>query len=231
MNKLTEEFHELLRPKAALIAYHCMQPDQKYYLETRPISEDGKMGEGRPVSHAFMNRLVNAYKESYSGIPFGFIPERLLYCDNRMGQEKYIWFDPPGKRMMYFNKALGIENAEYHMPGIVYAVTKDILRVYAYMGKRKPHPKEKLFLGPFFNTSSSHVCLGTAYLNKPENPSYAELLEYWEKRFWLSEFSHLSGEGNPTKHNLVLVTKAARDRPFNPEELKPYGKTLEQLCL
>ena len=46
MNKLTEEFHELLRPKAALIAYHCMQPDQKYYLETRPISEDGKMGEG-----------------------------------------------------------------------------------------------------------------------------------------------------------------------------------------
>ena len=39
MNKLTEEFHELLRPKAALIAYHCMQPDQKYYLEIGRVSK------------------------------------------------------------------------------------------------------------------------------------------------------------------------------------------------
>ena len=65
----------------------------------------------------------------------------------------------------------------------------------------------------------------------PRTGPYAELLAYWEKRFWQSEFSHLSGEGNPTKHNLVLVTKAARDRPFDPDELKPYNKTLEQLCL
>lgn len=48
MNRLTEEFHELLRPEAALIAYCCEKPQRKYYLETRPISEDGKMGEGRP---------------------------------------------------------------------------------------------------------------------------------------------------------------------------------------
>ena len=188
------------------------------------------MGEGRPVSHEFMNRLLNAYGESHSGAPFGFVPERLLYCDVRMGREKYVWFDPPGKRMMYFSEGLGIENAEYHMPGVAYVVENDTLRVYAFRGER-PQPQEKLFLGPFFNTSSSHVCLGTARLDKPKNPTYAELLAYWEKRFWQSEFSHLSGEGNPTKHNLVLVTKAVRDRPFNPEELKPYGKTLEQLCL
>ena len=120
---------------------------------------------------------------------------------------------------MYFSEGLGIENAEYHMPGVAYVVENDTLRVYAFRGER-PQPQEKLFLGPFFNTSSSHVCLGTARLDKPKNPTYAELLAYWE-----------SGEGNPTKHNLVLVTKAARDRPFDPDELKPYDKTLEQLCL
>ena len=37
MNRLTEEFHELLRPEAALIAYRCEEPQRKYYLETRPI--------------------------------------------------------------------------------------------------------------------------------------------------------------------------------------------------
>lgn len=154
MNRLTEEFHELLRPEAALIAYRCEEPQRKYYLETRPILENGKMGEGRPVSHEFMNRLLNAYGESHSGAPFGFVPERLLYCDVRMGREKYVWFDPPGKRMMYFSEGLGIENAEYHMPGVAYVVENDTLRVYAFRGER-PQPQEKLFLGPFFNTSSS----------------------------------------------------------------------------
>lgn len=44
------------------------------------------------------------------------------------------------------------------------------------------------------------------------------------KKFWLTEFSHLGGGGNPTKSNLVLVTKAAKDKPFNLDELKPLNK-------
>ena len=46
---------------------------------------------------------------------------------------------------------------------------------------------------------------------------------YWEKKFWLTEFTHLGSNGNPTKSNLVLVTKAARDRDFNLDELKPLN--------
>lgn len=38
--------------------------------------------------------------------------------------------------------------------------------------------------------------------------------------FWLTEFTHLGGNGNPTRSNLVLVAKAARDRDFNLDELK-----------
>lgn len=49
------------------------------------------------------------------------------------------------------------------------------------------------------------------------------LLEYWEKKFWLTEFSHLGGGGNPTRSNLILVTKAAKDKPFNLDELKPLN--------
>ena len=49
-----------------------------------------------------------------------------------------------------------------------------------------------------------------------ENTWFTECL----RKFWLTEFSHLGGNGNPTKSNLVLVTKAARDRDFNLDELK-----------
>ena len=78
-----------------------------------------------------------------------------------------------------------------------------------------------LYAAPLFNVTGSSVCLGSARIEKPRELTYANLLEYWEKKFWLTEFSHLGGYGNPTKSNLVLVTKAARDRPFDLKELKP----------
>ena len=117
MNCLTEKINMLLRPEAALIVYHCEEPEKMFYLETRPITPDGKMGAAQPVSCEFMNRLTSAYCESHSGTPFGPIPETMLYCDVRKGREKYIWYNPPAKRMMYFRKDLCMENAEYHMPG------------------------------------------------------------------------------------------------------------------
>jgi hypothetical protein len=55
------------------------------------------------------------------------------------------------------------------------------------------------------------------------------LLEYWEKKFWLTEFSHLGNGVNPTKSNLVLVTKAAKEEKFNLDELKPLNKKLKDI--
>mgnify|MGYP000021453832 FL=1 len=228
MNKLTEEITSLLRPQAALIAYHCPESHNDYYLEMREI-ENGKMGAGRPVSCEFMNNISSNYSQSYTGTPFGSIPKTMLYTDTRKGQEKYIWFNAPGKRMMYFDKELHIENAEYNVPGVIYVVKNNALSMYAFKNRR-PADDTALFLAPFFNTSSTDVCLGTARLQIPKNLTYADLITHWEKRFWQSEFSHLSNEGNPTVHNLVLVTKAARTQPFDLNELKPIAnKTLKQL--
>lgn len=151
-----------------------------------------------------------------------------MYCDTRKGSEKYVWFNPPGKRMMYFVKNLGVENAEYNLPGIIYVAEENKLDVYACK-ENNPTDDTGLFLAPFFNVTSARVCLGSAKLQKPVDPTYTELLEYWEKRFWLTEFSHLGGEGNPTKSNLVLVTKAARDKPFDLAELRSINKKLKDL--
>ena len=118
-NELTNTIQATLCPRAVLIAYTYAQ-DKKYFLEQRSIDARGRMGEGHPVTVEFMNELVRNYSETYSGTPYGRLPSNLLYADTRKGSEEYIWYNPPGKRMMYFVENLGIENAEYNLPGIIY---------------------------------------------------------------------------------------------------------------
>ena len=97
------------------------------------------------------------------------------------------------------------------------------LNIYACKDKKLTE-KTELYAAPFFNVTGASVCLGSAKIEKPKDLTYTNLLEYWEKKFWLTEFSHLGGEGNPTISNLVLVTKAAKDKPFDLDELKLLNK-------
>lgn len=225
-NELTKKLRTLLHPRAALIAYSDEDEshvhDNGYFIELREIDGNGMMGEGRPVTVEFMNGLVRGYSERHSTTPYGRIPSNMLWCDPRKGCEKYVWYNPPRKRMMFFRESLQVENAEYNLPGIIYAAGGGSLNVYAYKDKKLTE-KTELYAAPFFNVTGAGVCLGSAKIDKPKDLTYTNLLEYWEKQFWLTEFSHLGGGGNPTRSNLVLVTKAARDKPFDLDELKPLN--------
>ena len=220
-NELTRTLKTLLIPKAALIAY-ASENERNFFLEVRDIDERGNMTEGRPVTLEFMNELVKGYSERHGSTPYGKIPSNLMYCDSRKGSERYVWYNPPGKRMMFFIPGLKIDNAEYNLPGVIYEAREDGMNIYAYKGNT-PDKDTPLYAAPFFNVTGSGVCLGSANLEKPKDMTYEKLLQYWEKKFWLTEFSHLGGNGNPTRSNLVLVTKAARNRPFDLEELKPLN--------
>lgn len=102
------------------------------------------------------------------------------------------------------------------------------MRIYAYKGDA-PEQDTELYAAPFFNVTGANVCLGSARIQMPQDLTYENLLQHWEKKFWLTEFSHLGGNGNPTKSNLVLVTKAARDREFDLDELKPLNMKLKDI--
>lgn len=69
-----------------------------------------------------MNTLLESYTEEMSGIPAGRVPENMLACNPRKGQEEYIWYNPPGKRQMFFHKDLNIQDGMFNLPGIVYHV-------------------------------------------------------------------------------------------------------------
>lgn len=229
MNGLTRKIHETFRPKAALIAYECGEGyDKNSYLELRPIDGNGRMGAAVPVSYDFMNALVDNYSADACGTPHGMVPENMLWCDTRRGHERYVWWNAPCRRRMFFKDSLNIADGEFGVPGVVYDVKADGLSVYAFKGVR-PGMDDELYRAPFFNVTAASVCLGNAPLNLPPDPSFACLIECWERRFWMSEFSHLGGGRNPTRSNLVIVTENARSRPFDYDELIPMNIKLKDL--
>ena len=101
MNELTQKIQRILTPKAALIAYRCDEcrtNSTEYFLELRPIHKNGQMGAGMPVTYEFMNALMESYTEEMSGIPAGVLPENLLACNPRKGQEAIYLVQPAGQK-------------------------------------------------------------------------------------------------------------------------------------
>ena len=152
-NELTRTLKNLLIPKAALIAY-ASEDNKNFFLEIRDIDDRGNMAEGRPVTLEFMNGLVKGYSERHSSTPYGKVPSSLIYCDSRKGRERYVWYNPPHKRMMFFSSDLKIENAEYNLPGVIYEAGEHGMRIYAYKDDM-PGKDTMLYVAPFFNVTGS----------------------------------------------------------------------------
>jgi len=221
---ILEKSEQKYVPQLAVILYES-DIDNEYYLESHDIDAQGRLKPGVPLSMECISAIAANFTQNHTISPHGAIPSNMLYADNRLGHNKYVWYNPPQKRMMYFSKGLNIPNAYYHIPGIIYVAKGNSLNLYAFKGKE---PEAELFKAPFFNTTDGAVCLGSAKIDYPDNPSYQDIIDYWEKKFWLTEFSHLGGSRNPTKNNLVTVTKKSEE-VFDYEELLPIGLTLEYL--
>jgi PRTRC genetic system protein B len=184
---------------------------------------------GHPLTLKCITELVESFSAEQSNIPQGKIPDNLLYSDTRKGHERYVWYNPPQKRMMFFNRNLNIEDGEYCLPGIIYDTGGEHLDVYAFK-EENPDLESKLYKAPLFNVTGQKVCLGNAKINFPDNPTFGDYIMYWEKKFWLSEFSHLGGSTNPTKNNLVTVTKNSVES-FDYNHLIPFKKEDKILTL
>jgi PRTRC genetic system protein B len=231
-NELKEALEQRQIPQMALVVYQNNQT-HSLYVETHPIDKQGKMLAGKPLTKTCITELVEAFTAEQinrqPNIPHGKIPPNMLYCDPRKGQQRYVWYNPPQKRMMFFKKEMNIQNREYYLPGIIYDTSGESLDVYAFKGK-KPKPKDILYKAPLFNVTDASVCLGVANINYPNNPTFDDFIMYWETKFWNTEFSHLGGKKNPTRNNLVTVTKLMTDF-FNDDELLPFEKNNKPFTL
>ena len=208
-------------PKMALVVYQN-DKSQSIYIESHRISKQGRMLAGKPLTQKCIAELVESFSVEQATMPHGKIPPNMLYCDTRKGHERYVWYNPPQKRMMFFSQSLNIANGEYHLPGIIYDTNGERLDVYAFK-TTKPKADTPLYKVPLFNVTNESVCLGNPKIDFPDNPTFEKFLLYWEKKFWHTEFTHLGGSRSPTKNNLVVVTKQMTDS-FDYKELMPIHK-------
>ena len=228
MNSLNDILEQRQIPEMALVVYRNSNTGS-IYIESHRINEQGRMLAGHPLTLKCITELVEAFQVEQGNTPHGRIPENMLYSNTRKGYERYLWYNPPCKRMMFFTKNLNIENREYYLPGIIYDTDGEHLDVYAFK-EEKPEAESLLYKAPLFNVTGKKVCLGNAKIHFPDNPTFEEYILYHEKKFWLSEFSHLGGSINPTKNNLVTVTKNMTGS-FDYDELIPFEKNGKILTL
>lgn len=233
MEDKTQLFATKSYPKAVMTIYETFNESEYkqqtgYYVEVREINEMGLASEAKPASIALMRDIAKSFNENYSPSPFGTIPPTLLFADSTIGHERYVWYNPPQKRMMYFVESLKMEDKEYNMPGFIYEVYNNNLRVFSFKGK-KPTEATEILSAPAFNTSGNgDVCTGTAMKARPAKCTWEKLMLHWENIFWNSLNSHL-GSTNPVEGNLTTILKECSDKPFNCSVLKKQNKTLKQL--
>lgn len=214
-------------PKAALIVYEgCTRK----FLELHSIRRDGSLAEGRAVSRRFLTALMDNFSTQHRSTPHGFLPSNMLYADTRAGQEVYVWYNSPRKRLRYFDERLGLEDGNYYVPGVLYIVKEKTLYVFCFSGK-KPSIQSEVLGVPFFNVyKEGRVCMGSAYPNIPDTVdlSYDDVLKAWEDAFWNSMDVHTNGSPS-TVGNLIETIKKYKDKPFDTKSLVKRKENIGQI--
>lgn len=223
---MNKRLNDMFIPQMAIIVYKT--DNSEYYLERRNIKRDGTFSAAFPLSQECLSNLLTSFSQADINTVHGIVPNNMLFSDSRIGEEKYVWFRKEEKRHMLFSESSGLKDGEMIVPPLVYRVYNETLAVYAYKGKLKEN--SHLFRAPFLNVTDSYVCLGNAKIEKPEERTYQNIINYWEDMFWKSEFGHILGD-NPVSGDLIeLTAKCISDGiKFPLEQLCPVSLTLKDL--
>jgi PRTRC genetic system protein B len=139
----------------------------------------------------------------------GFLPETVLYIDGDL----MVWWVPPAERHIVFraetllwwvpamerhsvlraaelNKNLIVSERGERVPhpGLIFAVSGDIWKVWAVKGDRRPTLDTPLYNAPYFNVfAGGGICQGNVTV--PEGTTAAKIDE-WNSAFLDSVFTH-----------------------------------------
>ncbi len=183
--------------------------NRNYYIEATPI-DNGRAQASKPLTEDTIIEVVeyfsNLRREADS--INGKIPSNLLYSHWTPENKVLVWYNAEQERTMHFTPSLHISSGSAQQPTLVYIMENDDLYVFAAK-KNRIQLDTQVFIAPYHNCSDNGVvCLGSAKLNKPQKPTYENMMEYWEKKFWMTEFSHLNSE-KVAKVNINIYWKDA----------------------
>jgi len=196
------------RPVQLVTVYQ--NDNKEYYLESSEIS-NGKVGQASPLTEEVLSDIVKYFtsiRQDEDTIK-GNIPDNVIFCDWSVENKVLAWYNKPMTRGMYFTSDLHIPSGTANQPTVLYIVRNKDMYVFV-VKTSKVGLKSPLFIAPYHNCcTSGSVCLGSASVRKPAKPTFMNIMEYWEKKFWNSEFSHLNGDDKLCKVNINLYWKNA----------------------
>ena len=228
-NSRTELFMKTYNPQLSIVVY---KSETDYYLESHDINEKGQIMEGKPLKQETIQAIVDVFFNERLQIAkiTGMMPENMLsFAALPGGESKMLWYRPAEVRVIHFAKQLKLPIAKCWVPAMLYMVQKNSLSVFALPTNTRPKEHTKIFMAPFHNVGDSGiVCLGNATIQKPKIKTYANIMQYWEDLFWLSEFTHLNGS-NKTVSDLnkvwkKLIASKTKLKWSEMKELKPLEK-------
>ncbi|MES2264285.1 MAG: PRTRC system protein B [Pseudomonadota bacterium] len=151
---------------------------------------------GKAMTPRSANDLARALARSVTH--GGFVPETVLYVDGDL----LLWWLPPAKRHIVFRAPeLGApERGEVvPQPGLVFAASSTVWKVWAVKGKARPTPDTALFRAPYFNVwADGAICRGNVPV--PEGTT-VERIAAWNDAFLCSYFTHPpGGEGKLVRY-------------------------------
>ena len=105
--------------------------------------------------------------------------------------ERLVWFEPAWPRVMFYSGEdaylNGLSGRTFPQPPLLFIAGASSLRVFALSADERPTADTKVYTAPYYNTSSSGVCLGSMPLPAELSP---EQTDGFTAAFFHSAFTH-----------------------------------------
>lgn len=208
--------HDYGRPNDTFASVHNVR-----YDGATPLLEPGTLASVEAV------RELTKALSPVSGLEL--LPPHVIAANT----ENLVWFEPARERAMFYACTdpllRALSGSSFRQPALLFIAGQRSLRVLALDNDNRPTEASRLYAAPYWNTSTSGVCLGSTAL--PDTLSAKET-EGYSSGFFSSAFTH--GSSNLLYHNWLgtmgeLWQKVRTDGVFSTEHLVPLEQTLGDL--
>lgn len=211
MNDLTNDFGTLYHPTKALVVFERKSDynQNSCYVECYDMDKDGFPINGHPLTIKEANNLAKsliiAEKKQRNFLnPNGLLKPNIMFL--KTGNDGFaIWRTPVQKAKLLFTESLDIPCGEACVPPLLWRAGKNSLSIFALQDESVTE-KSLLYHAPFFNVyADGRVCMGNVPIKIPNDCPLENFMVLWQEYFFNSYFSHLFGEHQPVKGNIVQL--------------------------
>ena len=149
------------------------------YDDATPVLEPGSLVSLEGVQE------LNKALSPVSGLEL--LPAHVLAANS----ENLVWFEPARERVLFYECSdpllTRLSGSSFPQPALLFIAGHRSLRVLALDNDERPTTESKLYMAPYWNTSTRGVCLGSTPL--PESLSVNDT-EGYSGSFFASAFTH-----------------------------------------